>query len=241
VPDERAPAPHTHHLRVQRTARFFTLGGEHEPPSVIWFVLHGYGQLAGEFVRYFGGLASPTNLVVAPEALNRFYLIGVDKPASERPVGATWMTREDRASDIADYVEYLDALHDDVVTRASASGVAVNVVGFSQGAATATRWLTHGRTRVSRLILWGGLLPPDTDLSRGTAALHGARLTLVLGKRDQYVSAAMLAAERARLDTVGIPHDVIEFEGGHAVSRAVFPRLTVAPARADASTDASGR
>jgi predicted esterase len=240
VPDERAPAPHTHHLRVQRTARYFTAGGGQTPPSTIWFVLHGYGQLAGEFIRYFSALASPTSLVVAPEALNRFYLTGVDKPASQRPVGATWMTREDRASEIADYVEYLDALHDDVVTRAEATGASVNVIGFSQGAATATRWLTHGRSHVKRLILWGGLLPPDSDLSRGAAALRGGRLTLVLGNRDQYVDAAMLAAERVRLDAVGIPYDVIEFDGGHAVSRAVFPRL-LGGAAADVPTDASGR
>jgi predicted esterase len=243
VPDERAPAPHTHHLRVQRTARFFTLGGQERAPSAIWFVLHGYGQLAGEFVRYFGALASDTSLVVAPEALNRFYLIGVDKPASERPVGATWMTREDRASEIADYVEYLDALREDVVTRTAAEGAAINVIGFSQGAATATRWLTHGRTRASRLVLWGGLLPPDTDLARGAHALHGARLTLVLGNRDQYVDAAMLAAERARLDAAAVPHDIIEFDGGHSVSRAVFPRLLgeASTPNADASTGAFDR
>ena len=226
--DPRIPAPHTHHLRVQRTARYFTLGGESPERRSIWFVLHGYGQLAGEFVRYFGDIATEDSLIVAPEALNRFYTVSVEKtPARDRPVGATWMTREDRASDIADYVEYLDILYDDVVGDASQTSVAINVIGFSQGAATATRWITHTSRRIDRLILWGGLLPPETEVSPGNA-LRRARLTLVAGSRDQYVNAAALAGERARLDTAGLPYDVIQFEGGHAINRSVFPQIVPA-------------
>ena len=223
--DPRIPAPHTHHLRVQRTARYYTLGGDSPERRSIWFVLHGYGQLAGEFVRYFGDLAAPDALIVAPEALNRFYLVSVDKtPARDRPVGATWMTREDRASDIADYVEYLDVLYDEVIGTGASPDVGINVIGFSQGAATATRWITHTNRRLDRLVLWGGLLPPETEVTPGHA-LRRARLTFVVGSRDQYVTEASLAGERARLDTVGLPYDVIQFDGGHAVNRAVFPQL----------------
>ena len=222
--DSATTAPHTHHLRVQRTARYYTLGGSSPERRAIWFVLHGYGQLAGVFVRYFSDLATNEDLVVAPEAMNRFYLTSPDKaPARDRPVGATWMTREDRASDIADYVEYLDALFDDVAADAAQSGAAINVIGFSQGAATATRWVTHTARRIDRLILWGGLLPPETDLAN--ARLSRVRLTLVIGSRDHYIDDAALAAERTRLEAAGFPHDVIRFEGGHVVTRGVFARL----------------
>ena len=159
-------APHTHHLRVQRTARYYTLGGGDASPRDIWFVLHGYGQLAGQFIRFFSDLASDDQLVVAPEAMNRFYLTGVVKiPARERPVGATWMTREDRESEIADYVEYLDALYDEVAADHVAHGARVHVLGFSQAVATATRWIEHGRSTVHRFIAWGGVLPPETKLA----------------------------------------------------------------------------
>ena len=224
---DRRATPHTHHLRVQRTARFYTLGGGSFAPRDVWFVLHGYGQLADPFIRYFADLANDDTLVVAPEAMNRFYLVSPEHaPARDRPVGATWITREDRDSEISDYVEYLDTLYDDVALGPVREGARVNVLGFSQGAATATRWAAHGRAILTRLVLWGGLLPPETDLSRGQASLRNARLTLVLGSRDRYVDATALAAERARLDAAGIPYDVIEFEGGHAISRAVFARLT---------------
>jgi predicted esterase len=225
--------PHSHHLRVQRTARYYTLGGESGAPKTIWFVLHGYGQLAGQFVRYFADLADADTLIVAPEAMNRFYLVSVDKaPARERPVGATWMTREDRESEIGDYVEYLEALYEDLAAKnGSESAVAVNVVGFSQGAATATRWVTNGKARIDRLILWGGLLPPE-DLDRGKA-LRSVPLTLVVGSRDHYVTDDMVANEKARLDGLGIPYQLVRFEGGHVISRSAFAQLRFATGASD--------
>jgi len=226
VSDLRLQAPHAHHLRVQRTARYFTLGGSSGAPRTVWFVLHGYGQLAGDFIRSFSDLASDDALVVAPEAMNRFYLVSPEKtPARDRPVGATWMTREDRDSEIADYVEYLDALFEEVAGDAARAGARINVIGFSQGTATATRWVTHGHATLHRLILWGGLIPPETELVRGAQALRHLPLTLVLGSRDHYVSDAMLAAEQARLDAAAVPYDVIRFDGGHVITRAVFDRL----------------
>lgn len=195
-------------------------------PRTVWFVLHGYGQLAGEFIRYFGDLATEDSLIVAPEALSRFYLVTPESaPARERPVGATWMTREDRDCEISDYVEYLDALYDDVAASAMNDGASVAVIGFSQGCATATRWVAHGRVRPARLVLWGGLMPPETDLSPGPSALHDARVTLVIGDRDHYVDAAMVAAEEVRLRTAGIPFDTIRFDGGHAIKRVVLQQL----------------
>jgi predicted esterase len=217
------PAPHAHHLRVERTARYYTLGAEGADVRAIWFVLHGYGQLAGSFVRFFADIAKAGALVVAPEALNRFYLVSPDTgPARERPVGATWMTREDRESEVSDYVEYLDALHDEITSERQ---VPVNVLGFSQGAATATRWALNGRARIERLVLWGGLMPPEVDLARGLVRLRDTRVMLVAGMRDQHLSEETLAAERARLETAGVPVEFIRFDGGHVISRSVFRQL----------------
>ena len=225
--DSAASAPHAHHLRVERTARYFILGSEGGDTSAIWFVLHGYGQLAGTFVQFFADIAKTGALVVAPEALNRFYLVSPDTaPARERPVGATWMTREDRESEISDYVEYLDAVHEEVVGDRR---VPVNVLGFSQGTATATRWALNGRSRIDRLVLWGGLMPPEVDLAHGLLRLGNRRVTLVAGKRDQYVTEEVIAAERARLEAAGVSHDVILFDGGHVISRSAFPRLLGGP------------
>lgn len=223
TPGAPAPPPHTHHLRVERTARYFTLGAETAEVRSIWFVLHGYGQLAGSFVRFFADLAKDGALVVAPEALNRFYLVSPEGvPARDRPVGATWMTREDRESEISDYVEYLDALCDEIT---STRPVPVNALGFSQGAATVTRWVLNGRSQIDRLVLWGGVMPPETDLARVGTRLRDTRVTLVVGTRDHYITDEIVGAERTRLDTAGIPCEVIRFDGGHVISRSAFARL----------------
>jgi predicted esterase len=222
--ENTAPTPHAHHLRVERTARYYTLGGESGAPTAIWFVLHGYAMLAGQFVRFFSDLASPDTLIVAPEALNRFYLVGTDKPAKERPVGATWMTREDRESEIADYIEYLDALHAELAATPASFGAKIGVLGFSQGTATATRWVTHSKVHLDRLVLWGGLMPPERDLAHDTR-LHAMRITYVVGERDQYVNDDMITAEQARLAKANIEHEMIRFAGGHVISRSAFPKV----------------
>jgi len=72
-----------HRITVSRSARYFTLG---RPDREVWFVLHGYGQLAARFLRHFEPLDDGTRLMVAPEALSRFYL---GEARAERGVGAS--------------------------------------------------------------------------------------------------------------------------------------------------------
>jgi hypothetical protein len=44
----------------------------------VWFVCHGYGQLAAYFIRHFAFLTenAPATVVIAPEGLSRFHLSG---------------------------------------------------------------------------------------------------------------------------------------------------------------------
>ena len=117
-------------------------------------------------------------------------------------------------------------MFDEVTGGGLVDGNRVNVVGFSQGAATAARWIAHGRVPATRLVLWGGLVPPDAELSRGPQALRGVPLTFVLGSRDHYVSEAALDEDVARMGRSGITASVVRFDGGHAVSRAALRQLT---------------
>jgi len=197
------------HLPVTRTARYAIRGSR--AAHDVWFALHGYGQLAHRFVREFDCL-TPSRLVVAPEALNRFYL-----DAAHRKVGATWMTREDRLTDIEDYVRYLDALAAAVSTDGPSRRV--TVLGFSQGAATACRWLAQGRTRAHRLVVWAGEVPPDLDLTAAAARLGSLDVILVAGRDDGYITPKVLATMSARLSAHGIAHRTVTFAGGHAIDR----------------------
>ena len=197
-----------HHLGVQRTARYYTLEPAGEPEEV-WFVLHGYGQLAQYFIRHFDAIQNGRRLIVAPEALSRYYLPG------HRRVGASWMTREDRLTDIDDYLAYLDTLHDKIFERVDRSRVTLHVLGFSQGGATATRWATLGRVDADRLILWASDVPPDLDLTAYADTLRRHRLTLVVGTEDEFLTPARLAEQQALLAEHSIPCRLHTFTGPH--------------------------
>src|SRR5207249_11468139 len=152
-----------HHIDVTRTARYFTLGGSGSGVAEVWFVCHGYGQLAGRFIRYFAALDDGTRLIVAPEALARFYLGEVTGPSANRKIGASWMTREDRLTEIDDYVRYLDALFQEVLRRLEPRAPRVTALGFSQGAATVSRWATLGKSRVDGSCPGAGGFRPVPD------------------------------------------------------------------------------
>ena len=213
-----------HHLVVRRTARYVTIGGAEAPRSV-WYVLHGYRQLADRFIERFRAIASPARLIVAPEALNRFYL---DDDASLRahgpdsPVGATWMTRHERDAEIADYVAYLDAL--DRALKLP-RGVRRVLLGFSQGSASAARWAMLGRRRVSRLVLWGGIFPIDPPVAEHVRRLRRLAPLIVRGEQDPSLPQDRVDAEIARLEALGIAATMLPRAGGHTIDGAALLEL----------------
>jgi predicted esterase len=187
-------------------------------------VCHGYGQLARDFVAIFAPVSGPGRAIVAPEALSRYYLDDTRGGShASSPVGATWMTREDRVSEIADQVSYLDSLRDTVVAQA-APGATLTVLGFSQGVATVCRWLDQGRTRADRLICWGGAIPDDVRLGDGSPIRRPA-LWLVAGSRDMYATAERVAHQESVLHAAGVPFTRLSFDGGHRLDDTTLQRL----------------
>lgn len=201
-------------ITVSRSARYFTIG---RPERDLWFVLHGYGQLAARFLRHFEPLDDGTRLIVAPEGLSRFYL-GED---SARRVGATWMTKEDRVAEIEDYVRYLDAVYEECVRSLDRAQIKVTLLGFSQGSATACRWFTMGKSRIDRLVVWGGEVPPDVELP------PSVRLSLVYGSRDEYFTPKIVTATEARLRAHDVPYTLVPFDGGHEIDAGILKRVAL--------------
>jgi predicted esterase len=204
------------HITVAKTARYYTVG-DMENAGEVWFVIHGYAQLAARFLRRFQSLADDTRLMVAPEALNRYYFEtapGVHAP--DAGVGGTWMTREEREYEITDYVAYLDTLYQRIKRGLTREPTRVVAVGFSQGAATAARWAARGSASLSDVILVGGFLPPEIDPHAG--ALHGAALTFLHGRTDPYATADRIRKESDRLTASGLKHAVVEYNGAHEIT-----------------------
>ncbi|MBC7791819.1 MAG: dienelactone hydrolase family protein [Anaerolineae bacterium] len=207
-----------HHITVPRTARYYTLGDAYAGVREVWFVCHGFSQLAGRFLRHFSAIDDGARLIVAPEALNRFYLDPPSVPTPDRRVGATWMTREDRVTEISDYISYLDTLYDYILEELPRDTVQVNTLGFSQGVATVSRWAVFGRARFDRLILWAGGVPADLDLRQHADRLRETRLLLVVGDQDEFIKPEHIEEQEKRLKDYDIPYEMVRFSGGHAVT-----------------------
>jgi predicted esterase len=217
-----------HHIEVRRTARYYVLGEIGDQTRDIWFVCHGYAQLARDFIEEFGIIASPERVIVAPEALARYYILNESKfHSGESKVGASWMTREDRECEISDYVVYLDSLYDEILSKVSRDSVSVTALGFSQGGATANRWVTQGSSRIDRLIMWGALLATDSDLNNAASFFGDVKLMIVYGKRDQFLTEGMIDDYQQLLEEKNIPYEFFTFDGGHRMDRDTLRNLVV--------------
>lgn len=212
-------APRSGHLRVSRHAHWMEIGAPPGRVAELWIVLHGYGQRADRFLRRFAALAGPERRVVAPEGLSRFYL----DERYER-VGASWMTREDREHEIEDTAHWLDALVDHLRERDGAPTRCV-VLGFSQGAPAAGRWLARGHTHADRLICWGAGLPHDLDPGKQHALYCALDLTLVVGDHDELVPPERIDAEVERLRALDIGFRLVRYAGGHDIDATTLAEL----------------
>ncbi|MBL7952675.1 MAG: hypothetical protein JNM62_13265 [Flavobacteriales bacterium] len=203
------------HIRVQRTARYHTLGDPRTARS-LWIVVHGYGQLARFFLNAFEEQAD-TNFITAPEGLSRYYT-----DATHQRVGATWMTREDRENEIQDHVDYLDALYASL--RLETGDIPLRVFGFSQGVATVSRWLVHRGPNAVQAVLWGGSLPPELTVEQLKRGFHSRTVDLVHGALDQLVPEATFRSNSERLQRAGVVVRPHLFPGGHNLDPVIMDR-----------------
>jgi predicted esterase len=210
------------HIKVQRTARYFTWGHANPNTKYVWFVLHGYGQLAPYFIKKFEKLDPDTHFIVAPEALSRFYYNNMGGR-----VGATWMTSEDRLNEIEDYTFFLQSVYDKVLDENPALSTCQNttLLGFSQGATTVTRWLMNGKVKFNRLIAWAGMLPHDMDFEKFKEILSNKECQVVYGLQDELFVKESFEGYLNDLKLKGFEPQVITFEGKHELNEEIILNL----------------
>jgi predicted esterase len=202
----------THHkFTVEKTAHVFTHGEPSDKTEYFWFVTHGYGQLASSIIRKFEGFDPTTHFVVAPEALNRFYW-----QFKSNIVGASWMTRQDREDEIADYSRYLDTVFAHFKGQVPPS-VKIILFGFSQGCATQMRWILRGSPQYDNLLFWGGVLPEDLDYAPFWNYFDDKKFTFVCGDNDEFINQEGIDKHIALVKEKGLTIDFVGFEGKHEV------------------------
>lgn len=200
-------------IKTEKTARYFTLGTPSDKITDVWFVCHGYGQLAEYFIKWFKPLMNENTLIIAPEGLSRFYWEGFSGK-----VVASWMTKEDRTSDIQDYVKYLDKVANQVLGEVNK--VRINILGFSQGATTVSRWVALGKTIPTNLILWSGSFPEDIDYMKNIEIFSKFQLYFFIGDSDKLFSEEMTRKYLEEIRVKKIEFKLSRFNGGHKV----FPK-----------------
>ncbi len=213
-----------HYLKIEKTARYFVSGPLDADYQNICFALHGYGQLAKYFIQNFEDKSLNHTLFVAPEGLHRFYLEGTGGR-----VGASWMTKEERLSDIEDYVHYLDktVLHFLAKTQHldEANFERVGILGFSQGTATACRWLANSQFSFDFLINWAGAFPPDLNHEKAMESMQNIPIHLLVGNEDEYISQEKYEEHLSFLKEKGYPVKGKIFKGKHKIYTEVLKEV----------------
>ena len=208
-PKIRYPLPDSVEIRtlqVQQTARWFKLGEEPSSADHVIIVLHGYGQHPAFMLDSLSSLVKPGICICAPEALNRFYIRGTNGR-----VGASWMTRDDRMSDINDHLSYLNnwlaSLNIPETTR-------ITLIGFSQGVATAGRWLATG-LHVDKVLFHSGTVPIEWHSEGAGFSKRIENFILFRGNTDSiypnenHINAATFLSE------CGYETETVNYKGGH--------------------------
>lgn len=140
------------------------------------------------------------------QGLHRFYTRGDER------IVASWMTRQDRETAIADNVAYLDRAVDAIREATAATGPLV-FVGFSQGAGMVYRAAMLGRHRVAAIVALGGDVPPD--LKSASLANEWPPVLVGVGDRETWYSPAKVQTDLAFFESRRITHEVMRFSGGH--------------------------
>ena len=206
-----------HNIKVDKTAVYHSLGNV-KTAKTIWFVLHGYGMLAKYFVKKFDPIANNTNCIIAPEGLSKFYVSGFDGR-----VGAAWMTKEGREEEIVDYINYLNQLYHIIIKENNTSGVKINIVGFSQGGATACRWVANRKIQVDNFILWSSVFPDDMDFNTFGNEFN---TYILCGDRDEFATSDRTKKQEEVLGKSGLDYKFIEFKGTHDIPKEVLINQT---------------
>ena len=210
----------SHKVLFEKTAHYFTLGEANKETKYFCLVTHGYGQLASRFIYKFDQLDLTENFILAPEGLSRFYW----KRSAPNPVGASWMTKENRLDEIADYTRYIKKLYEEYKSQMSAD-VKIIMLGFSQGCATQMRWITREFPDFDHLILWAGLLPEDLDYTPHQDYFSKKNLKWVYGNEDEFLKEKHITWHQQFMQEQSLDLESIEFAGKHVIDRKILKEV----------------
>lgn len=185
-----------------------TAGAPPQAAEAAVVLLHGRGDAPAGILRLVDDIYHRDVVYVAPAAAGRvWYPGGFAEPRTERRVA---------------YLDSACGQVDAALDLVDETGIAPEqtvLVGFSQGAAVATEYVTRRPRRYGGLAaLAGGLLGPTDDLSAHDGSLGGTPAFCGVGEADPHVSTDHVAATGAVLDAMDAAVTVETYSGiGHVI------------------------
>ena len=192
-------------------ANYAVSGGPDSECEEVIFVFHGQGQLSRYFIRKFESVQTGKSKIVAPEGLSRYYLEGFTGR-----VGAIWMTREKRETDINNYINYLKEVYHRELEMVSQQA-RIHMIGFSQGAATVTRFAMAEGIKLDSLNLWAGIFPPDLNFDEAGRKLSEIKVNVLYGSHDPYITESRIEEMHELVNKLKITPEIIKYEGDHSI------------------------
>ena len=208
--------PEEKQISYTSTNTYSTLNALNTSTKNVWIVFHGIGFLSRYFIKYFSGLPKEENYIIAPQAPSKYYL-----NKDYKYIGASWLTKENTMLETTNVLNYLDNLFATINIPAHCQLI---VLGFSQGVSIATRWTAKSKINLDQLILYAGGIPEELTPEDFKFLLDtNAKVKLVLGNKDVFITEARLQKEKEKLNSLfSGKAELIKFDGGHEIKKDVL-------------------
>ncbi|NNC49226.1 MAG: esterase [Flaviramulus sp.] len=191
------------------TNTYSTLNTLTKATKNVWFVCHGMGYLSRYFLKYFKGLNSDENYIIAPQASSKFYI----QPGFKH-VGANWLTKEATVKDTENVIQNFDAIFE---AENIPKDLNLIMFGYSQGVSVVMRYVAKRQLLCDQIVLHSGGIPKESK--EEDFAFLNAKVTLICGIHDEYLKEDRLALETQKAQELFKDKlQVIMFEGKHEVN-----------------------
>lgn len=199
-------------ISVSKTARYFQAGSISNKTKNIWFVFHGYGMLGEFFIKKFESLVDSETIIIAPEAMSRFYL----NNKYER-VGASWITKVDKDDDIIDNSNFLNQLYNNLISQIGHEQINLNILGFSQGGSTACRWALNEKFNINSICFWGSDIPKECLTEKYRNRWNTMKISIIIGKKDTLIPLEYREKFRDLINDYELNYSLVEYDGDHRI------------------------
>ena len=106
---------------------------------------------------------------------------------------------------------------DNIIKEIGHNNFELNILGFSQGGATACRWVFSSKIEVKNLILWAGDIPKDTLIENNKSKWSSINTHLVMGQQDPLINDKMKAKFLNLVKEYKLDYKLTMYDGDHRI------------------------